>query len=86
MGGDDDFGIEHFLDPERFGDDEGAGIELRFAEPVRVSFGHTSTQAVYPVEYLIRQLKVALPAHWDRGDSVLLKYEIIPSATQGEPH
>ncbi len=61
-------------------DDTGAGVELRFTEPVSVSFGETMVGERYVAEYIIRQLKVHLPAQWAAGDRTELEYEIVPFA------
>ncbi len=67
----------------RLADDTGAGVELRFAEPVRVSFGATTSGERYVSQYVIRQLKVALPARWAAGDRAVISYEIVPFAAEG---
>jgi len=64
----------------RMTDDTGAGVELRFAEPVRVSFGATTSGERYVSRCIIRQLKVELRARWAAGDRALVSYEIVPFA------
>lgn len=62
----------------RITDDTGAGVELRFAEPVRASMGVTTPGERYVSDYEIRQLRVGLPARWAAGDAASVTYEIIP--------
>jgi len=68
----------------RMTDDTGAGVELRFTEPVSVSFGESTVGERYVAEYVIRQLKVHLPAQWAAGDRAVLEYEIVPFAAGNE--
>ena len=58
-------------------DDTGASVDIRFAQAVPAAWGHTSKQKVYPIEYVIRQLKVALPRRWLKGQTWRLAYEIV---------
>jgi len=57
-------------------DATGAGVTLRFDQLVRTSWGRTSKQKVYPVEYAIRQLKVEMRKQWQKGQVWLMGYEI----------
>lgn len=66
----------------RVNDGSGAGIELRFDRPVQATFGPTSKRNVYPVEYAIRQLRIALPKKWREGDEFALRYDVVPAAPQ----
>jgi len=62
----------------RVADDTGAGIEVRFDAPVTAALGHTSEKQIWPVDYVVRQLKAKLPARWASGECVTLRYEIVP--------
>jgi hypothetical protein len=61
-------------------DNTGAGLDIRFTEPLRASWGHTSKRQVYPIEYVVRQLKVALPTTWRKGQEWRVEYEIATDA------